>query len=288
MSPLSDSPLVVGVDGSTPSMAAVTWAARRAARTGARVHLVNAFAPDLPMSGFGELSTPADFRAQATAVLKDGIAGVHAVGQDIPVTASMARGFAAPALIAASHDAQAIIVGTTGYGLLGRMGVGGVAMQVATHAACPVVLVGDGEVPPPGPATHVTVGVDGSENSLRALDQAVQEAAIHGATLDVVHVWQAQGINDPTLAEGASWTEYEARIRGVIEKRLAKHKPLATPPVIEIVRGDPLTVLAGRLPNAAAMVVGCRGAGGFPGLKLGQVALGLLGRQAHCPLHLIR
>lgn len=288
MSPLSDSPLVVGVDGSTPSIAAVTWAARRAARTGARVHLVNAFAPDLPMSGFGELSTPADFRAQAARVLKEATAGVHAVDPQIRVTASMARGFAAPALIAASHDAQAVVIGTTGYGLLGRMGVGGVAMQVATHAASPVVLIGDTEPLPLGPASRVVVGVDGSESSLHALDQATEEARLCNATLEVVNVWQAQGMADPTLTEGASWSEYEAGIRSLVARRLATHAKLKTPPVVDIVRGDPLTVLVSRIPGAIAIVVGCRGTGGFPGLRLGGVALGLLGRQAHCPLHLVR
>ena len=32
--------IVVGVDGSTESIAAVTWASHRSARTGARIHCV--------------------------------------------------------------------------------------------------------------------------------------------------------------------------------------------------------------------------------------------------------
>ena len=48
--------VVVGVDGSPLSMAAVTRAAQVASARGYTLHVLHAFAPDLPMLGFAQLS----------------------------------------------------------------------------------------------------------------------------------------------------------------------------------------------------------------------------------------
>lgn len=282
---LSEPPLVVGVDGSPASGAAITWAARRAALTGTRVHLVHAFAPDMPLLGFGEVQGHDVIRGYAEELLTAATARVHAVSPDVEVTTSVSRGFASAALIATSHDAVAIVVGTTGQGLLSRFSVGAVAVQVATHAACPVVLVGDqpGET---GDQPRVLVGVDGSDSSLRALEHAAREARTEGATLDVVHVWQARGESDPTLETGSSWPEYTARVGAVVTRTLGHHRA-GDEPTVEVLRGDPVRRLAERSAGASLLVVGSRGTGGFPGLHLGATALGLLSR-AQCPLALVR
>lgn len=292
MSPLSDSPIVVGVDGSAPAAAALAWAARRAKITGARVHILHAFAVDLPMLGFGEVEDRDSIRQYAASLVTAATARVHSLAPGARVTTSVARGFASPALIAASHDAQAVVVGTTGQGTLSKISLGPVAMQVATHAACPIVLVAD-EMSAPTDPPRVVVGVDGSEASLRALDKAVEQAGVLGATLEVVHAWQARSVNDPNLSAGSNWAEYEGRVTSLVTDRVARApRPAALAntdrpvPAVELVRGDPVKVLAERSKGAAEIIVGCRGAGGFPGLHLGTVALGLLGR-ARCPLMLI-
>ena len=56
---MTQSRVVVGVDGSPLSMAAVTRAAQVASARGFSLHVLHAFAPDLPMLGFGELSEAA-------------------------------------------------------------------------------------------------------------------------------------------------------------------------------------------------------------------------------------
>ena len=48
--------VVVGVDGSPLSMAAVARAAQVASARGFSLYVLHAFAPDLPMLGFGQLS----------------------------------------------------------------------------------------------------------------------------------------------------------------------------------------------------------------------------------------
>ncbi|HET9142281.1 universal stress protein, partial [Actinophytocola sp.] len=51
---MSSKPIVVGVDGSESSLAAVRWAAARALRDGARLHLVYA---DNPLPAYGPHTT---------------------------------------------------------------------------------------------------------------------------------------------------------------------------------------------------------------------------------------
>ena len=46
----------------------------------------------------------------------------------------------------------------------------------------------------------IVVGVDGSENSLRALRWALNEAQLRGDTVEVVHGWHFPYIADPTLS----------------------------------------------------------------------------------------
>ena len=69
-----------------------------------------------------------------------------------------------------------------GHGVFSRTSVGAVAMQVITHARCPVLVVGH-ETAGGSPASgRVVVGVDGSKPSLRALAVAFDEAARTGGT----------------------------------------------------------------------------------------------------------
>lgn len=287
MSPLSDPAIIVGVDGSSPGAAAVTWAARRAALTRTRIHLVHAFAADLPMLGFGEVDDRDVITTYANNLLRDATARVHSLAPEVHVTTSLARGFAASALIASSHDAVAVVIGATGHGLLSRMSIGAVAMQVATHAASPVVLVGDNQGAHSA-GGRVVVGVDTSENSLRALDRAVREAVLTAVPLEVVHVWQASSPADPTLLGGSSWPRYEQQINEAVARTLATAGPHAELPVsVQVARGNPATVLAERSEGASLVVVGARGAGGFSGLHVGSVALALLGH-SRAPLALIR
>ena len=72
--------VVVGVDGSPLSMAAVTRAAQVASARGLTLHVLHAFAPDLPMLGFGELSDgSAMVSSHAKRLVADGVARAHAV-----------------------------------------------------------------------------------------------------------------------------------------------------------------------------------------------------------------
>ena len=134
--------VVVGVDGSPLSMAAVTRAAQVASARGLPLHVLHAFAPDLPMLGFGAVDDDSVVTTHTRRLLADATAHAHAVDPALRVTSGSRDGYASQALVDASRTAALVAVGAMGHGVLSRASVGAVAMQVVTHARCPVLVVG--------------------------------------------------------------------------------------------------------------------------------------------------
>lgn len=284
---MAGSRVVVGVDGSPLSVSAVSHAARIASARGLDLVVLHAFAADLPMLGFGGGADRGEVDAHATRLLAEGTARAHAVDASLTVTTLVRDGFASQALVDASRTAALVVVGARGHGVLSRTGVGAVAMQVVTHARCPVLVVGHESASAGG--GRVVVGVDGSKASLKALGVAFDEAALTGASLDVVHAWQPRGAGDPTLSASSSWSSYEAELEASVDRALGARRR-AHPDVKvehEVVDGDPSKALVDRSEGAALLVVGSRGAGGFDGLHVGSTALQLMGR-SHAPILVVR
>ena len=276
--------VVVGVDGSPLSMAAVARGAQVASARGMTLHLLHAFAPDLPMLGFGALSDDSVVTTHTRRLLSDAAARAHAVDPTLTVTTGSRDGYASQALVDASRTAALLVVGAMGHGVLSRASVGAVAMQVVTHARCPVLVVGHEGASPAG-LDRVVVGVDGSKPSLRALAVAFDEAVITGGPLQVVQAWEPRSANDPTLTSDSSWSAYERDLERTIDAALAGRR--AEHPDVkveyEVVQAEPVRALVERSRDAALVVVGSRGSGGFPGLHVGSTALRLMGR-SHSPI----
>jgi nucleotide-binding universal stress UspA family protein len=129
--------IVVGVDGSPTSIAALRWAAAEASRRAGRLLAVWA-------AGGGE---PTAQLAAAHAVLS---ASVRAALGAQPEVRVMERIVAAPpqqALLAAARGADLIVVGSRGHSvLLGRI-LGSTAISVARTASVPVVVVPAADTP---------------------------------------------------------------------------------------------------------------------------------------------
>lgn len=278
--------IVVGIDGSSISNAALDWAARRAsAGGGIPVVVVHAFAADLPMLGFGALRDDGAIRAEGDILLNAARSRIHAIDSKVPVATACVPGFAAPALLRASDGAQMLVVGAVGRGVLSRLTLGAVMQQVVSYAACPVVIVGR-DPRTTSPYGRVVVGVDGSSTSLAAARFAFAHAAATGAQdVDVVTTWQARSRKDPTLEEGSDWNAYvdtaQTTVRSALSEQTRRFPEVKVHH--EVVQGDPLEVLVERSQDADLLVVGNRGVGGFEGLKLGSLARGLLGHTP-CPI----
>ena len=135
--------VVVGTDGSEASFVAVKWAAQEAVAHSAQLEVIHAWtvpAISDPMAMMPIQLPVEEFIKQAEAVSEHAVRVAHDAGAK-DVKAVVARGSAAEHLITASRSALMVVVGTRGHGGFVGLLLGSVAQQVATHAACPVVVV---------------------------------------------------------------------------------------------------------------------------------------------------
>jgi nucleotide-binding universal stress UspA family protein len=140
--------VVVGVDGSELSVAALRWAADEARLRGATLVAVHAwtFVPPAAVGEPGVIPTAAvtlmddlDMqRTGASALLDQALADVPA---DVTVERLAGEGSPAEVLVSASEGADLVVVGSRGRGGLKSALLGSVSQHVASHAACPVVIV---------------------------------------------------------------------------------------------------------------------------------------------------
>ena len=135
--------MVVGVDGSGPSKAALAWSVRQAALTGAVVDAVIAWEHQ---AGTG-LFTPAGAGQpdRAAQILAGAIAEAGSPGCVRP---RVVRGHPARVLIDASASAELLVVGDRRHpaGLVGAP-LGAVSQRCVHHAHCPVVVIRGTGVP---------------------------------------------------------------------------------------------------------------------------------------------
>jgi nucleotide-binding universal stress UspA family protein len=281
--------IVTGVDGSPHSLHAVRWAAAEAERRGASLRIVYALAPWL-------FETNVEPRVREVRDwLRDSGQGVideaGAVARDrapgVEVSAQMVPGGPSRALIEAAKDAAVLVVGGHGTGTLTGLLLGSVALQVATHAPCPTVVVRFGEPPV---ERGVVVGVDGSDDSRAAIDFAFEEAALRKARLRAIIAWThpasaAPGDMQPLVFDPEIVTAEEERI--LAESLAGRREKFPDVDVVhDVVRGRPTHVLAEASAKAALLVVGTRGRGGFQGLVLGSVSHALL-HHAQCAIAIV-
>jgi nucleotide-binding universal stress UspA family protein len=143
--------IVVGVDGSRHSVAALRWGAQQAAALGARLEAVTAW--EYPAS-FGWASVPSDWdpAKDMEKVLQDAVR--EAFGDRLPagMDLEVQEGGAARVLIEASHGATMLVVGSRGHGGFAGLLLGSVSANVAEHASCPVLIIHGDHSAPPVPA----------------------------------------------------------------------------------------------------------------------------------------
>lgn len=137
--------VVVGVDGSDGSVAALRWAAQYSAATGAPVRAVLVWhyptTASAPPPGRLPEKVEKGVEDEETAHLREAIAKV---GPDVPgahIDPELRYGHPAQVLVELSGDADLLVVGMRGHtGLFGRH-LGSVSLHCVNAAECPVVVV---------------------------------------------------------------------------------------------------------------------------------------------------
>jgi nucleotide-binding universal stress UspA family protein len=133
--------IVVGVDGSEPSLNALRWAGKQARMTGATLRVLTTWEV---ATGTGWVPTfPVDYDPQAVArqALDEAVTETLGADPDVAVERIVKEGHAAPVLLAAAKDADLLVVGSHGHGAFAGMLIGSVSEHLVRHAPCAIVVV---------------------------------------------------------------------------------------------------------------------------------------------------
>ena len=289
--------IVVGVDGSPPSNAAVAWAARDAALRNIPLSVVCVNAPTAPTaSALMTVPVPADYprwqRGQAEQTLEDArtiVADVSSPTGSPQVQTKILDAAPIPTLIELSKDAEMLVAGCRGQGAVDRALLGSVSSALVHHAHCPVAIIHDEGFPSSG--APVLVGVDGSPTSDHATELAFDEASRRGVELLALHAWSDMTVMGfPSINWSPAETEnIKSSEKEVLAERLAGFQErYPDVPVRRVVVADrPAYQLLKHSESAQLVVVGSHGRGGFAGMLLGSVASAVV-NSATVPVIVVR
>lgn len=177
--------ILVGVDGSPESDAAVVWAAHEAAARGFGLALVHVNS----IGSYGLWSTSRyvrdELRAMGQPIVDAALHAAQAAQPGIAVRGRVLLGTAARIMVILSREAPLVVVGLRGRGTMSRLLVGSVCQRLMAHAHSPVVAVArTSELSGP---RRVVVGMGDPENA--AAEQfALQSAREHGVPMLGVNV----------------------------------------------------------------------------------------------------
>ncbi len=283
--------VLVGVDGSPSSAAAVDWASHDAAMRGLPLTLVHVLAPPMVMA-FPEAPMPPGYaewqQQQGERYLRDALnlaEGRTGSAGSLRATAETVAGSTVPTLVELSKGATMMVVGRQGHGLLHRSLLGSVSSDLVRHAHCPVAIIHD-EHPPHSGEAPVVVGIDGSPVSEAATALAFDEASLRGVQLVAVYAWHDVSMLDfPGIDAAAMQADGEL----VLAERLAgwqeRYPDIGVRRVVVCDR--PADQLIEQSQSAQLVVVGSHGRGGFAGMLLGSVSLAVV-QSARMPVIVAR
>ncbi|MFE3328876.1 universal stress protein [Streptomyces sp. NPDC059176] len=285
--------VVVGVDGSASSLAAVEAAAREARLRGAGLRVVHAFiwpALHVPLGPSPSGPPEGGLRNLADRLVAEAVERARAAAPEVEVSHAVVPGEPLTVLEAQSRAAELVVVGSRGMGGFVGLLVGSTAVHLAAHGRCPVLVVRE----QPSTEGPIVLGVDGSAAGAPAVDFAFAEAELRRAPLVALHAWTTWNApmhapQDPSLPyanpPGALAGEEERLLSEALAGRQERYPGV----VVErrVVHGGTREELIEASRSAQLVVTGARGRGGFAGLLLGSVSQALL-HHAHCPVTVVR
>ncbi|MFD5126860.1 universal stress protein [Streptomyces olindensis] len=286
-------PLVVGVDGSEPSLRAVDWAADEAVLREVPLRLVHA-----SLWEWYEGAAPAeDLGKPSEKVLADGIvdgaAGrARARQPDLKVSTEVLAEEPQYALVREGRHASALVLGSRGRGGIAELLLGSVSLTVAAYATCPVIVLRGRQGKQAETVTHgrILLGVGEEAHGPAAVRFAFEEAQRRGAVLEAVRAWRCpahESTGHPLLAvEPARLHEQRAAetLQAALDDVAADY------PSVEVrrrtVEGPARKALLDASATADLVVVAARRQKQTFGLQLGRVAHTLLHHSA-CPVAVV-
>ena len=278
-------PIVVGTDGSGPSLRAVDWAAREAVLRDVPLRIVSvcAIKPRTSWvtphdSGCGTLWETAGQALQEAGDRADMAA------HGLTIDTSLLVGEPGPVLADAAANTLMLVVGWGGVSGLATTAFGSVTRYAAAHAPCAVVIHRDQA------AVHhrIVTGIRDVDDRDAALDFAFDEASHRGAHLLAVQAWYG---SRPAGAGGSAVKP--KRVSSVAFARLARlldpwqEKYPEVEVGAEVIHARPGQALAEITASADLLVLGRR-CGQMAGTdsRLGPITVAVLQR-AHGPIGIV-
>lgn len=287
--------LVVALDFSPCSRAALESAADLASRSGAALHLLHA---DVLFRSSGDGAPPEGVPSSALRVRVERFAS-STLGPDIDLdvlapSISVVRDVSPSAAIlryVAEVDGDLLVMGTHGRSGLSRLLMGSVAGACVASAPCPVLTVPLGaEVP--GPTAPVLVAIDFGERSALALQAGHALAELIGSEVELAHVVRDAGPYPGFAPNILSLSDYDPAQGEAVRERMTRFVQTLGSPMpsaFHVSIGSPSRVLAALAAErgASALVMGTHGRQGIAHALIGSVAEATL-RRATCPVLTIK
>lgn len=283
---MSTRPVVVGVDGSPESRAALRLGVEEAARLGVVVRLVHVVPDVAPLVTTVQLDE-ADLTATGTQILRVATQEAHALAAHVRVTPHLQHGPVVPALAAEAAEAQLLVVGRDDRSVVDRLLLGDTAAGVACRTGCPVVVVPSTWEPRAVRGT-VLVGLRSPHHSVELLTDAFALAAAAGCRVRVLHAWSLPR-GYAHLGDAPRRVEEWSQRSGVTLEGLLAPWRVSYPEVdleVQAVHGPPVEVLREASREADVLVL-VRRAHGVPAwVHLGSTGRALL-RVAESPVRVV-
>ncbi|ORB56548.1 universal stress protein [Mycobacteroides saopaulense] len=283
--------ILVGIDGSTSALHALTWAGAEAQRRNLPLTLVHA----VDLSGFVQgynLGAAASFyqhfETDGAEFLSQAKDHVYALYPNVEVSTVKAAGKPVTILVELSRNALMTVLGSSGLGGFTGMMAGSVSVSLTAKGNSPVVVVRESTGAPDGP---VVVGVADSDSSDSAIEWAFEEAATLETELVAVHVWN--NIPPGYVYAYTAWSAMdsareEQRQEQILTERLSgwqeKYPEVPVQRVVAV--GHPADVLLHKAAGAQLIVTGSRGRGDIAGFFLGSTSHALI-HKATCPVMVV-
>jgi nucleotide-binding universal stress UspA family protein len=278
--------IVVGVDGSAGSDAAIRWAAGEATLRAAPIILVHIVPPLVVAWPVGRIQgnikqwqydNARHVVEQARKTLEESLTG----SSHPEVHTQLLYSNIVAALVDESRQALLTVVGCRGHGAFHRLLLGSASMGLLRHGDGPIAIVhAEGA---PAADAPVLLGIDESPASEAATALAFEEASRRGVDLVALHAWSDVRI----FTE--DWPEHEDQGREVLFERLAGWQQRYPDVVVHrrVVREDPARWLCQESEHSQLVVVGSHGRGGFAGMLLGSVS-SAVAQAAKVPVIVVR
>lgn len=283
--------VLVPVDFSDRAKIAVHHAAYLAEATGSKLellHVIEDAAYSYPLIWPGEAPLLVDLHVQAKANATAGMEDLvrQFKKEKVPVFPVIKTGIVVDTIRDHAKEVSADLIVTATHGRTGldRLLLGSVSERLLRNPPCPI-LVARGDLNASRPMQKITVAVDLSPHSRRALELAANIAKHFGASVEVFHVWPAPY----PLAEIKEADDIFSKLCRAAEAAVADFLNGSTLPAgvsvtTVIASGVPTAAINDHLAESAPdlLCVGTHGYAGFKHMLLGSVAEAVL-RCAPCP-----